>query len=181
MNRVPRYRSAVLLVDTRGAHLRRLSDTLQRAGHHVIEAASFEDAKHALVDHEPGVLITALRLAAFNGLHLVHLGRLSNPELNAIVLSTDRDVALHDEVHLVGATLLIEPLHTPTLLDLLQQRRDIGVRSDTFAGMRVDRRRGERRQSPSLGHTPERRVADRRAPEGSFDQPTHVVRVTRLG
>jgi DNA-binding NtrC family response regulator len=116
MNAANQEHPAILLVDTRSASLRRLSDTLHRAGHVVIEAASFDDAKHALADYRPGVLISALRLAAFNGLHLVHLGRLLNPDLNAIIVSTDRDVLLHDEVHLVGATLLIEPLHIPALL-----------------------------------------------------------------
>jgi DNA-binding NtrC family response regulator len=113
---------SILLVDTRSANLRRLSDTLQRAGHLVTEAASFDEAKHALMMHPPRALVTALRLGAFNGLHLVHLGRLEHPDLQAIILSTERDIHLHDEVHVTGATLLIEPLHVPTLLELLSSR-----------------------------------------------------------
>ncbi len=174
-----RDRSVILLVDTRVASLRRLSDTLQRAGHCVVEATSFDDAKHALMIHEPGVLISALRLAAFNGLHLVHLGRLSNPDLEAIILSTDRDVALHDEIHLVGATLLIEPLHVPTLLALLQHRLVTVAGPDSTVTVRVERRQGERRHPSSIGHTPERRIADRRA-SGSFNQDADTVRVNRL-
>jgi DNA-binding NtrC family response regulator len=115
----PREHPVVLLVDTRSATLRRLSDTLQRAGHVVVEATSFDEAKHALLIRRPSALISALRLGAFNGLHLVHLGRIENPQLQAIILSTDRDIQLHDEIHAAGAMLLIEPLHVPTLLSLL--------------------------------------------------------------
>jgi DNA-binding NtrC family response regulator len=167
--------SAILLVDTRLANLRRLSDTLQRAGHRVIEAPSFDDAKHALAIHEPDVLITALRLAAFNGLHLVHLGRLSNPDLNAIILSTERDAALHDEVHLVGATLLIEPLHLPTVLTLLEPR----TRDATWdVRVPVERRQADRRHA-QIGHTPDRRVGERRRQERAVDQLADVIRVRR--
>ena len=180
MNLAHPVRSSILLVDTRAANLRRLSDTLQRAGHRVIEAASFEDAKHALAVHEPDILISALRLAAFNGLHLIHLGRLSNPNLNAIILSTERDASLHDEVHFIGATLLIEPVHTLMLLDLLATRRDgIGWGADVVT-VSVERRQGERRQSPSAGHSPERRVSDRRRGDRSSDQLNDVIRVSRL-
>jgi DNA-binding NtrC family response regulator len=115
---------AILLVDTRTVPLRRLSETLQRAGHHVIPAASFDEAKRALAVYEPAVLISALRLAAFNGIHLVHLGRLANPRMPAIILSSERDATLHEEVHRVGATLLIEPVQTPMLLSLLSDSRD---------------------------------------------------------
>jgi DNA-binding NtrC family response regulator len=123
MNSAPEGQPAILLVDTRSVALRRLSDTLQRAGHSVIEAPTFEEAKHALMIRRPAVLISALRLHAFNGLHLVHLGRIENPELQTIIISTERDLTLHDEVHLTGATLLIEPLHLPSLLSLLGQGR----------------------------------------------------------
>jgi len=180
MNLAHPVRSSILLVDTRAANLRRLSDTLQRAGHRVIEAASFEDAKQALAVHEPDVLISALRLAAFNGLHLIHLGRLSNPNLNAIILSTERDSSLHDEVHLIGATLLIEPVHTAMLLDLLAARREGTGWDDAVVTVVVERRHGERRQSPSSDHSPERRIGDRRRGEGSFDQIDDVIRVSRL-
>jgi DNA-binding NtrC family response regulator len=179
MNSTHRTRSAILLVDTRVAHLRRLSDTLQRAGHDVIEAGSFDDAKHALLVYEPRVLISALRLAAFNGLHLVHLGRLSNPDLESVILSTDRDVTLHDEVRQVGATLLIEPLHLPTLLGLLGPKQEAVQRLESMVTVPVDRRRGERRQYPPIGHSPERRVADRRSQDGSFTRATEIVRISR--
>jgi DNA-binding NtrC family response regulator len=121
----------VLLVDTRSTNLRRLSDTLQRAGPIVIEATGFDEAKHALIIRRPDALISPLRLGAFNGLHLVHLGRIENPQLQAIILSSDRDFPLHDEIHATGATLLSEPVHLPTLLSLL---------SDGLEGPRVNGR-----------------------------------------
>ena len=176
MNAGNQEHPAILLVDTRSASLRRLSDTLHRAGHVVIEAASFDDAKHALADYRPGVLISALRLAAFNGLHLVHLGRLLNPDLNAIIVSTDRDVLLHDEVHLVGATLLIEPLHIPALLTLLGNRPEAS--GATPEGMPfIERRVRDRRQTPDRGHLPERRMSERRVSDGQTPDFCRLVRV----
>src|SRR5262245_57492946 len=111
----------ILLVDTRYAILRRIGDALTRAGYHVIQAATFEDAKHALMSKPLALLVSHLRLAAFNGLHLVHLGRLLHPAIGAIIISSGADLVLQDEAHRIGATLLVEPLHTTTLLATIAQ------------------------------------------------------------
>jgi DNA-binding NtrC family response regulator len=112
-------RGTILLVDTRVAALRRTGDLLRRVGHDLIEAASFDDAKRLLAARRPALVISSLRLAAFNGLHLVHLGRLAQPDINAIIISSGADAVLQREAERVGASLLVEPVPTPAFLSLI--------------------------------------------------------------
>jgi len=105
----------ILLVDTRCTALRRFGDSLQRAGYDVVEAASFDEAKRALVNR-PTLLITNLRLGAFNGLHLLHLGRLAEPQLQAIILACVSESTFKDEADALGVLLMIEPVHTADLV-----------------------------------------------------------------
>ena len=106
----------ILLVDTRPAVLRRYGDLLQRAGYDVVQAATFDDAKHALCAQRPQLVISHLRLAAFNGLHLVHLGHLAQPDLDAIIITGESDLAMRAEAERLGATVLVEPVHSAELL-----------------------------------------------------------------
>lgn len=152
----------ILLVDTRIAALRRTSDLLRRAGHHVIEAGSFDDAKRALGTRAPALVISGLRLAAFNGLHLVHLARLNRPETNAIIISGGADAVLQSEAERVGASLLVEPVPPSDLLSLIERmlEADVPTGTDVFP---IERRHSERRQvadPPDAAF--DRRVADRR-------------------
>lgn len=154
--------ATILYVDTRCGTLRRIGDSLTRAGYDVIEAASFEDAKHAIMSRPLALLVSHLRLAAFNGLHLVHLGRLVQPDLQAIVISTEADAVLQDEAHRIGATLIVEPVHTPTLVSAIARCIDPQATAESDAP-RVERRERERRRQRIPDFSPDRRIADRRA------------------
>ncbi len=151
----------ILLVDTRVAALRRTSDLLRRAGHDVVEAGSFDEAKRVLAAQAPSLLISGLRLAAFNGLHLVHLARLTRPEINAIILSSGADAVLQSEAERVGASLLVEPVPPSSFLSLIAQMFDAcspGI--DELVD--VERRHADRRLAVHAVVAPERRVAERR-------------------
>jgi len=112
----------ILVVDTRVAALRRTGELLRRAGHDVIEACSFVDGKRLLATRRPALVVSSLRLAAFNGLHLVHLGRLAQPDLNAIIVAPAADAVLQAEAEQVGASLLVEPVPTAALLSLISRK-----------------------------------------------------------
>ena len=161
---------SILLVDTRSAVLRRLSEMLNRGGYDVVLAASFEDAKRALMFHQPWLIISNLRLAAFNGLHLVHLGRLADPDLRAIVIASGNDMLLQGEAEEMGATVMAEPLHSG---ELLSEVARLIAPAEVF----VERRKGERRQIIIAGYTPERRVADRRAAAAAVEAKRPSPRV----
>jgi DNA-binding NtrC family response regulator len=157
----PLMRGTVLLVDTRCTMLRRFGDSLQRAGCDVVQAASFEDAKHALAIHRPHLLVTNLRLGAFNGLHLLHLGRLVAPELETILITTPSDFVLKDEAENLGACVMVEPVHTNDLITTVG--RLLGLAAPArLSPVLHDRRVSDRRRLHIAGFSPERRIADRR-------------------
>ena len=72
------HTARVLLVDDH-ALLRLVSQWLTGGGFSVIACDSFEDARRELALHPPDVLLTDLRLGAFNGLQLVILARMGGP------------------------------------------------------------------------------------------------------
>jgi len=148
------------VVDTKVAALRRAADSIRRAGYQVIEAASFEEGKRALISRRPALLISSLRLAAYNGLHLVHLGRLLLTTLSAIIISSGVDAMLQAEAERVGASILLEPVPTAALLALID--RMLGV-DRVEVRVAVERRAAERRGRDEPVFVAERRLADRRS------------------
>jgi DNA-binding NtrC family response regulator len=152
----------ILVVDTRLTVLRRTGELLRRAGHDVIEATSFDDAKRLLTERRPSLLLSSLRLGAFNGLHLVHRARLGQPKLSAIIVSADSDAALQSEAERVGASLVVEPVPTTTLLSLIE--RTLEAVGQIAPGAAIcNRRHCDRRRLLIAGFAPERRRCERRA------------------
>jgi hypothetical protein len=62
---------------------------------------TFQAARARLIQHPPDLLITNLRLEAYNGLHLVHLAAATHTR--CIVFSTRADLGLAREVQAAGA------------------------------------------------------------------------------
>jgi DNA-binding NtrC family response regulator len=139
-------RRTILLVDMRPTVLRRTAELIRNSGHDVIEAASFDDAKRALAARHPSLLISSLRLGAFNGLHLVHLGRLARPDLNAIIISHGADAVLQTEAERAGASLLVEPVPTAAFLGLIVSMLETDALAPACASPRPDHQRGEASQ-----------------------------------
>jgi|SRR5437764_14439246 len=97
----------VLLVDAN-----RDSETeqvLKSAGHLVTRAFGFEEAKLRLQSSPPDLLMTDVRLGAYNGLHLVIRAHAAHPEMPAIVVDTDHDPVLEREANEAGATYVARP------------------------------------------------------------------------
>src|SRR2546423_6629399 len=67
---------------------------LARAGYVVVHASSFAGARRQLVIARPDVLIASIRLAGYNGLHLVIGSRPRVPDLVAIVTHIGPDAGL---------------------------------------------------------------------------------------
>ena len=89
---------------------------LRDSGHDVIFAAGFEAAIRALADHLPDLLISQVRLGAFNGLHLVIRSHIDHLTMHAIVLDSVHDSVLELEAQRYGAAYLVEPVAAPELL-----------------------------------------------------------------
>ena len=107
----------VLLVDDDLTVLRMMTGWLTFAGHEVVPCTTFESAKRALATETPDLLVTDVRLGAFNGLQLVVLAKVDHPEMRAIVLTGYDDPVLREEATATGASFLVKPIDAQRFLD----------------------------------------------------------------
>jgi CheY-like chemotaxis protein len=108
----------VLIVEDDDAARAGLIRLVTGRGHEVFSAATFEDGKRLLRAHHPDVLITDVRLGAFNGLQLL----LSDPHhVHAIVLTAYSDHVLENEARKLGARFMLKPIVPEQLLDLVDE------------------------------------------------------------
>lgn len=129
-------------------------------GFRVTVADTFAEALERLRVH-PSLLIAAIRLAEYNGLHLVLRGKSAKPDLIALVTSTTPDPVLQLEAEQLGATFVLKPitaeeLHAAILRTMFQAGESSPIRPP------FERRKGERRVSASSAYQPERRLRERR-------------------
>lgn len=93
-----------------------LLNLLRSAGHHVIGAITAPEAIELLAHHSPDLLISELRLGAFNGLSLVIRHQSSHPNMGAIILDRLYDPVLAGDARHYGAVYLVEPISESQLL-----------------------------------------------------------------
>jgi hypothetical protein len=91
----------VLLVDTRQNFVDRLQSAWAPFGD-VQTTVDFEVARDVLRHNPPSLLVTNLRLAAFNGLHLIHLAAVAGP-VRSVIYSERPDAWLLREAQELGA------------------------------------------------------------------------------
>ena len=109
----------VLIVDDDEAVLDMFASILKVAGHRVTSFSHFEDAKSFLAKEKPDVLISDVRLGAFNGLQLIVFAKLQHPEMTAIVLTGYDDPVMRMEAAHAGATYLVKPVDADTLFEAI--------------------------------------------------------------
>ena len=95
-----------------------LTRLLGDAGYHVVTASTVEEAKKALAGGEPELLITDVRMGAFNGLQLVAM----NPKLPAIVMTGHDDPVIEADARQLGADFVLKPLDSPSLVRMVARR-----------------------------------------------------------
>jgi DNA-binding NtrC family response regulator len=111
--------AAILVVDGNANALASLVKPLRDAGYGAVGADTFESAKRLLHTQWYDLLITDLRLAEFNGLHLVFHSRVLNPMATAIVMSPIPDVSIESETRRLGAHFVAGPVEPRRLLALV--------------------------------------------------------------
>jgi DNA-binding NtrC family response regulator len=114
----------VLIVDDDEAVLDMFTGLLRLAGHEVTSFSRFESAKAYLSVAKPDVLISDVRLGAFNGLQLVVFAKLEHPEMIAIVLTGFDDPVLRTEAAHAGASYLVKPVDSERILELVDAKPD---------------------------------------------------------
>jgi DNA-binding response OmpR family regulator len=133
---------------------------LASAGFGVTTTNNYADANGALMTRPPLVLVTTIRLGAYNGLHLALRGRAENPRMVIIVTSSVPDAVLQRDAEAVGATFVLKPV---TARDLLAAIYRTALRQPGADGSLepvrppFERRRSERRVAQTLGLVEDRR------------------------
>lgn len=119
-----RCMAQILLVasNRRPFPIRRFVNLTTNAGHEVIVATGFSDAIELLTRHSPDLLITELRLGAFNGLHLIIRHRPNPSDIRAIVIDRVYDNAVAAEAERYGATYVAQPINAAELVALVAQK-----------------------------------------------------------
>jgi DNA-binding response OmpR family regulator len=106
----------VVIVDDDEALLRAMEQYVAGAGHDVVAFTQFESAKSYVATAPFDVLVTDVRLGAFNGLQLATLSKLEHPNAIVIVLSGFDDAVLRNDAARIGARFFVKPIGGPRLL-----------------------------------------------------------------
>jgi len=112
--------ASLLLVDDDLSLLVALSRFLADSGFEVVPCSTFEDAKREIGTLRPEILVTDVRLGAFNGLQLALLARDVRPDVRVVVFSGYDDPVLKEEARRIGATYLVKPVSGHTLVQELR-------------------------------------------------------------
>jgi DNA-binding response OmpR family regulator len=111
----------ILIVDDDTRLLEVLQRAFRNAGVDVVAHSTFEEARRALLETTFDAVLTDVRLGAFNGLQLAVISRNANPAARVIVFSGFDDPVLRSEAERVGATYVVKPVTTETLLELVRR------------------------------------------------------------
>lgn len=106
----------ILVVEDDERALAGMLELLRDAGHTVTGAATFDAAKGLLELHAYDLLITDIRLRAFNGLQLVRRSRLLHPNMAVILVTAHEDAMLELEAARYRAEYLLKPVKPADLL-----------------------------------------------------------------
>src|SRR3954452_1942023 len=98
----------IFVVSGDESHRSRLIDVLSGAGYRTSGAATFAEAKQVLGSSSADLVIAEERLGAFNGLHVIVLGRAVRPDLKAIVMTAQKDAAVETAERLVNFICVVE-------------------------------------------------------------------------
>ena len=110
-----RESAGILIVEDDREALAGRVELLRAAGYAVTGVATFEEARRALSD-APDLLITEVRLGAYNGLHLIMRARSRSPHSAAIVLTGFPDAVIRAEAERLNAIYVEKPVDAARLL-----------------------------------------------------------------
>jgi DNA-binding response OmpR family regulator len=103
--------SRALVVEPEEGSRLLLASRLSSAGLSVTGTGSFRSARASLrEDPPPSVLVTEVRLGAYNGLHLALIGRSLSSHMTLVVTSRVHDRVLQRDAEELGATFVRTPM-----------------------------------------------------------------------
>jgi DNA-binding NtrC family response regulator len=107
---LPLVTASALVVERTVSDAVSIAAVLTACRFHVTVAESFLKAKTHLSAHPPTVLLTEIRLAEYNGLHLVLRAKSVRPDIAALVMSSIADPVLQADAEAMGATFVLKPV-----------------------------------------------------------------------
>jgi len=117
----------IFVVDDDQQVLKYLTEMLQEAGYDTVACDRYQDAKALLSTTRPDLLLTDIRLGAYNGLQLGIYARDRHPGLPVIVLTGYEDPTLRDEAKHAGALFLMKPITRVVLLAAISKALLVGT------------------------------------------------------
>ena len=101
--------SSALVVEPDDTDSGLIADALRSAGFTVMVTHTFNDAKTLLSEAPPSLLVTEIRLGAYNGLQLAFRGRSLKPPMTIVLTSGYGDPVLQRDAERIGATFMVKP------------------------------------------------------------------------
>jgi hypothetical protein len=92
---------SALVVDPDPLFVSQLAPIVTSSGYRLIPVTEFAAARSELYVHKPAVLVTNVRLGAFNGIHLVYLAKINKPDTHVMVYG-ESDHLLAREIQSAG-------------------------------------------------------------------------------
>ena len=117
----------LVVVDDDRQVLKHLTEILEEAGFDTVACERFVDAKALLSIFRPDLLLTDIRLGAYNGLQLAFYARDHHPGLPVVVLTGYEDPTLRDEANRSGAHFLVKPVTRAVLIGTIQKALSVGT------------------------------------------------------
>ena len=160
----PQSPCSALVVEPNMLEMVRVVSALSRAGFSVTATDNYHEARNWLAAAPPLVLVTEIRLGAYNGLQLALRAEAAGARTTVVVTSAFPDPVLQRDADRVGVTFALKPLTEAALLAAVY--RTAMRRPDANGALEpirppFERRSGERRIATSPVEF-ERRSADRR-------------------
>ena len=118
-------RRSALIVAMEGNDRALLVEALEGLGVAVHVVEDFHAARLDLAAAPPDVLVTELRLGAYNGLHLALRGRAAQPRMKVFVLTRTPDAVLREEAVRFGAALLVKDKDGEWLASIVSEAASI--------------------------------------------------------
>ena len=106
----------ILVVNSDHTTLRQIDACLLAEGYGVVPASTFEEATELLQTLNPHLVVTDVRLGAFNGLHLATRSLHYNPSRPVIITHHSYDRVLERDARDIGAAFIVKPLDNPDFL-----------------------------------------------------------------
>ena len=111
----------ILIVDDDRQVLKYLAEVVRETGYDIVTCERFADAKALLSTTRPELLLTDIRLGAYNGLQLAIYAQSRHPGIPIIVLTGYEDPTLREQAKSSGAVFLVKPVRREDLLGAIRK------------------------------------------------------------